>query len=289
VVLVTGASGHLGRSVIANLVRRMDARRIVALVREPRTDAARELAESGVRVCSGDYDDPPSLDAAMQGVERVLLVSGTDEAHRVRQHGNVIDAATRAGVERIAYTSRALRSAGTSENSLMDGHFRTEDLIRASGLAHTIFRNALYLDTLPIFVGVAQVFETGIHLPVGHGRVSFALRSELAEAIARVLHEPAADDQTLLLTAHRAWSFHEIASALSEIAGRPVAYVDIDRATYEANMRRRGLPDPVIERIYGFYGDIRDGQLDEVSPELERLLGRRPAELREGLSQVFAR
>jgi NAD(P)H dehydrogenase (quinone) len=289
VILVTGASGHLGRRVIDHLLQRVDPGSVAALVRDAQGEKGQALARLGVRVCAGNYDDVASLETSMRDVDQVLLISGTDEANRVRQHGNVVHAAKRAGVGRIAYTSRALRSAGTSENSLMDGHFKTEALIQASGVAYTIFRNALYFEVLPIFLGGGKVFEMGIHLPVGHGRVAFALRAELGEAIARSLHEPPTDSGTLLLTAHRSWSFQDIASTLSDLAGRQVPYVEVDRDTFETTMRRRGLAEAVVQRIYGFYSDIRDGQLDEVTPDLQGLLGRQPSELRAALAAVFPR
>jgi NAD(P)H dehydrogenase (quinone) len=288
-MLITGASGHLGQAVIHSLARHINAGQIAALVRDLEGAPAKKLAALGVQVRRGDYDDVASLDAAMMGVDSVLLISGTDEARRIRQHQNVIEAAQRAGVARIAYTSRALTSGAASENSLMDGHLRTEELIRASGMRYVIFRNALYLDTVPIFIGGAAAFDTGIHLPVGDGEVAYALRSELGEAMARVLREPLPESRTLLLTAHRAWSFADIAAALGELAGHPVAFTDVDRASFEATMRAKGLPEPVIQRIYGFYSDIKSGQLNEVSPTLCELLGREPIGLRDGLAQLLGR
>jgi NAD(P)H dehydrogenase (quinone) len=282
---VTGATGPLGRSVIDNLLKQVPAKGVAALVRGE--EKASQLSAKGVTIRLGDYDDVPALDAAMRGVERVLLISGTDEENRVRQHGNVIGAAKRAGVELIGYTSRALKNPSRSQNGLMEGHCRTEDLIRESGMRYVIFRNGLYMDTLPIFLRGDQVFQTGITLPAGHGRVSFALRADLGEGVARVMREPGEDNKTYLLTADQAWSFDDVAAALSELSGHSVAYAPIDRAAFEERMRKAGLAEMMIQRIYGFYCDIRDGQLDEVSPELERLLGRKPASLKHGLSTLF--
>jgi NAD(P)H dehydrogenase (quinone) len=284
-IVITGASGQLGRSVVDNLLKNVTPDSVVALVHN--REKAADLVARGVKVCVGDYDDVASLDVAMRGAQRVLLISGTDEDNRVRQHGNVISAAKRAGAAFIAYTSRALKDPARSENNLMDGHFRTEDLIRQSGLAFAIFRNALYMDTLPLFVGGNKVFEAGIHFPAGQGRVSFALRTELGEGIARVMRKAHGESRSYLLTAHQAWSFDDVAEALSQIAGRQVRYVPIDRDTFEARMRTLGVPEARIQRQWGFCCDIRDGQLDEVSPELETLLGRKPVSLKDGLSTLF--
>jgi NAD(P)H dehydrogenase (quinone) len=287
-ILVTGATGHLGKIVINNLLKHVPPDKVAALVRAQGQDKAADLRAQGVTIRLGDYDDVPALDSAMRGIQRILLISGTDEENRIRQHGHVIDAAKRAGVELIGYTSRALKDPAKSENNLMEGHFRTEDLIRESGIAYAIFRNALYMDTLPLFLRGDKVFETGIHLPAGYGRVSYALRTELGEAMARVMREGTKESRTYLLSAHEAWSFDDVAAALSELSGQRVPYVPIDRATFEERMRKVGLPEMMIQRVYGFYCDIRDGQLDEVSPELETLLGRKPASLKDGLSTLFS-
>ncbi len=238
----------------------------------------------------GDYNDVASLDDAMRGVEKVLLISGTDpdEERGVRQHGNVVDAAGRAGVRFLAYTSRAMRDPRASENTLIRHHFLTEDLIRASGLAYALFRNALYLETLTYYIGKpGKTFETDIRLPAGSGKVAYARRSELGEAIAHALHRDGGEDRVYTLTAGEAWSFDDVARTLGELAGKPVTYTPTDQATYEAEMQARGVPALMTRLFAGFYGDIRDGQLDEVTPELGELLGRPPASLPVGLKALF--
>ena len=184
-ILVTGATGQLGKIVIENLIDKTAAKGIAALVRDE--SKAADLKDKGVDIRVGNYDDIASLDQAMQGIDKVLLISGTDEEHRVQQHQNVVDAAKRAGVQFIAYTGRFMKDPDASANHLMDGHFKTEALIKASGLTYALFQNALYMDSLPLFLGGKQVFETGIAIPAGQGKVAYALRSDLGEAIANVL------------------------------------------------------------------------------------------------------
>lgn len=288
-ILVTGATGRLGRVVIEHLVRQRDAGQVAALVRD--AGKAADLKARGVDIRVGDYDDVASLDDAMRGVEKVLLISGTnpDEHRGVRQHGNVVDAARRAGVRSIGYTSRAMRDPAASENTLMRHHFLTEDLIRASGLAYALFRNALYMQTLTYYIGrPGGAFETDIRLPAGRGRVAYALRSELGEAIANALHRDGGKDRVYTLTAGEAWSFDDVARSLGELSGKPVTYTPTDQATYEAEIHDRGVPGPMARLLYGFYCDIRDGQLDEVTLEMEGLLGRKPSPLEVGLKALFS-
>ena len=283
-ILITGATGHLGSATIDFLLQKLPPSQIAALVRDE--SKATGLAAQGVSIRVGSYDDTASLDQAMQGIEKVLLIAGTDETNRLRQHQNVVEAAKKASVSFIAYTSRALKNRATLVNRLMEGHFQTEDLIVASGLSYALFRNILYMDTIPQFVG-EKVFETGIHLPAGQGRVSFALRREMGEAIANVLASDTSQSHTYHLTGSEAYSFSDIAAALTDLSGKPVAYAPAETPAFEQQMRERGVPDAVIRRVVGFMTDIANGQESEVSPDLERLLGRRPASLRAGLKLLY--
>ena len=287
-ILITGATGRLGGVVIEHLLKQGHGGQVAALVRDEAK--ASDLKAEGVDVRVGNYDDVASLDAAMKGIEKVLLISGTemDLAKSLQQHANVINAAGRAGVHFIAYTGRAMRNPSATETELMKGHFATEDMIRASGMTYGLFRNALYLESITYFIGKAGSFDTEIRLPTGDGKVAFALRDELGEGIANALHHDHRDDRIHTLTASEAWSFHDIARALGELSGQPVTYTPIDKTTFEAQMRERGLPEAMIRVFSGFYRDIRDGQLDEVTPELEEILGRKPASLKVGLKGLFA-
>ena len=283
-ILITGATGHLGSDTIDFLLKKLPPSQIAALVRDENKAAG--LAAQGVSIRVGSYDDTASLDRAMQGVEKVLLIAGTDEANRLRQHQNVVGAAKKAGVAFIAYTSRALKNRATLVNQLMEGHFQTEDLVVASGLSYALFRNILYMDTIPQFVG-DKVFETGIRLPAGQGRVAFALRREMGEAMANVLAGDMSPNNVYHLTGNEAYSFSDIAAALNDLTGKTVAYAPAETPAFEQQMRERGVPDAVIRRVVGFMTDIANGQESEVSPDLEHLLGRKPASLREGLKRLY--
>jgi len=284
-ILVTGATGQLGSAVVRRLLERVDATEVAALARDK--NKASDLAARGVSVRIGDYDDTDALDKAMAGVDRVLLIASNNPERRIQQHQNVIDAARRAGTGLIGFASRSLRNIQASENTLMGDYFATEDRIRRSGLPHILFRNALYLDTVPVYVGGARVFETGIRLPAGDGKVAYALRSEMGEALANGMLDHDGGNRTTVVAAPRAYTFDDVAAALSEVTGKAVDYQQISDEEYVANATQSGLPEHLVRRFLGFYNDIRDNQLDETSSDLATLLGREPATLAEGLREVF--
>jgi NAD(P)H dehydrogenase (quinone) len=284
-ILVTGATGQLGTAVVRQLVRRDNASQVAALVRDERK--AGDLAACGVSIRLGEYDDTDALDRALDGIDRVLLVAGNDPDRRVQQHQNVIDAARRAQVGLIGFASRSLRDIQASENTLMSDYFETEDRVRRSGLPHLLFRNALYLDTVPLYVGGAQVFESGIRLPAGDGRVAYALRREMGEALANAMVDHVGTDRTYVVAASRAYTFHDVAAALTEVSGKPVDYTQISDEEYVAGVVQAGVPEHLARRFLGFCFDIRSDQLDETSSDLTTLLGREPATLEVGLREVF--
>lgn len=218
-ILMTGATGHLGGAVIDQLLKKMDASDIFALTRDPESDSATKLKAKRVSCKKGNYDDTDLLEKALQGLDTVLLISAGNQGDRMQQHKNVVDSAKKAGVENIAYTSRSLKDRDTLVNDLMKEHFLTEDYIEKSGLNYTIFRNALYMYVLPMFVG-QKVFVSGIHQPAGQGKVAYALRSEQGEAMANVLAENDFSGKTYRFTANDAYTFDDVAKAWSELSGK---------------------------------------------------------------------
>jgi len=168
----------------------------------------------------------------------------------------------------------------------MGGHFQTEDALQSSGLAFAIFRNVLYMDAIPQFVG-ENVCESGITVPAGQGQVAFALRSEMGEAIANGLAADTWPQGLHHLTGREACSFGDVATELTRLSGREVTYHPAEAATFAARMVDRGVPEPVAQRVVGFMTDIANGQEDEVFPDLERLLGRAPTSLQDGLKSLY--
>ncbi len=283
-ILVTGATGHMGTTVVEQLLKKVPANRIAALVRDESKAAG--LKQKGVDVRVGDFDDRASLDRAMRGIEQVLLISGTNEERGLQQHKSVVDAAKMAGAASIAYTGRSLKDRDNLENKLMERHFQTEDYIVQSGLNYLLFQNALYMDTIPQFVG-EKVLESGIKLPTGEGRVAFTLRSEQGEAIANALAQGVGQSRVYQLTNDQAWSFGDVAAALSDLSGQNVSYTPVERSAFEAQLKARGLPEPVIVKITGFLIDMKNGQESEVAPDMEALLGRKPVSLHAGLKTLY--
>ena len=283
-ILVTGATGQLGRIVIGSLLDKTSADQVAALARDE--SKAADLKAQGVSIRIGDYDDTAALEKAMRGIDKVLLIAGTNEERRVQQHQNVVDAAKRSGVRCIAYTSRALKDRSTLANSLMEGHFQTEDYIMQSGLSYTLFRNILYMDVVPLYVGEKGI-DTGFSLPAGQGRVAYALRSDMGEAMANALLNDERSNSIYTLTNTDSYSFNDIAAVLTELSGKTVTYTPIETATFAGHMQERGVPEMMVRRMAGFLTDIKNGQEDWVSPDLEHLLGRKPTSLRDGLKALF--
>jgi NAD(P)H dehydrogenase (quinone) len=284
-ILVTGATGQLGAAVVRQLLTRTDASNIAVLVRDPGKAAA--LERQGVSARVGEYGDPGSLARAMKGADRVLLVASSEFAQRAQQHQNVIDAAKAAGVGLLGFTSRSLRDIAGSRNTMLRDYFQTEASIRESGVPAVIFRNALYLDTLPLFLGGPAVFKAGIRLPAGQGAVAFALRREMGEAAANAMLDHTDGDRTYLLAAPRAYTFGDVARALSQISGSAVTYTPVSDDDFVAHAATAGVPEQLARHLVQSFADVRDNQLDETSTDLQALLGRPPASLRDGLAGLF--
>jgi NAD(P)H dehydrogenase (quinone) len=284
-ILVTGATGHLGSSVIETLLKRISSNQISIITRSE--EKRSEFQSKGFNAFLGSYEDVTSLEKSMDGVDTVLLISAGDQGDRMQEHRNVVDAAKKMGVKCIAYTSRCLRDRNSLINQLMVQHFETEDYIKASGLKYTFFRNILYMDVIPQFIGGKMALEKGIFQPAGDGKVAFALRSEMGEAMANVLLNQACENKIYNFTGDKLYSFHDIAAALSELSGNEVKYTDIDEASFTGMMKQRNLPEPVITKILGFITDIKNNQEANVYDDLEIELGRKPTGLKEGLKKLF--
>lgn len=267
--LVTGATGQLGRLAIQSLLASVPAARIVAAVRNPARAA--DLAALGVQVRQADYDQPAGWDAALAGVERVLLVSSSEIGRRVAQHGHVIDAAARAGVQLLAYTS--LLHADRSPLGLATEHQATEALLAASGVPHVRLRHGWYTEN---YLGRVKAAVQSGRLAgcAGEGRIAPAARADYAAAAAAVLtledqagriHELAGDD---------AFTLGELAAHLSRTTGRSVVYEDMPEAAYQAALEATGLPPAVARLLADSDAGAARGALFDDSRQLSRLAGR---------------
>ena len=267
-IVVTGATGHLGRLVVESLLERgVPASSITAVGRS--TDRISDLGDRGVRVVAADYKDPTSLDAAFAGAEVVLLVSSNDFDDRAGQHRNAIDAATRAGVSRIVYTSGP--QALTSSVLLMSDHRATEEYLAESPVPSTVLRNAWYVENYT--AQLDTYLEHGMVGSAGDGRVSLAPRADYAEAAAVVLTTDGHEGRTYELGGE-AVTLPQLAAAISEATGRPVAYTDVPVDAFAGILAGAGLPDPLPMIFADVDRGIAEGELEVDPADLETLLGR---------------
>jgi NAD(P)H dehydrogenase (quinone) len=284
-ILVTGATGQLGSTVIQTLLKRISSSQISIITRKEERRA--EFQSKGFNAYLDNYDNIVALENAMEDVDTVLLISSGDEGDRMQEHKNVVDTAKKKGVKSIAYTSRCLKDRSTLVNKLMTEHFETEDYIRASRLKYTFFRNILYMDAIPQFIGGNIALERGIFLPAGEGKVSFALRSEMGEAMANVLLNEIFENKIYNFTGDKTYSFNDVAKALTELLGKEVKYTDVAASVFSSMMKQRNLPETVIEKIVRFITDIKQNQESTIANDLEIKLGRKPTSLKEGLRVLF--
>lgn len=278
-VLVTGATGHLGRLTVEQLLRGgFPADQITAAARG--TERLADLAARGLQTRSLSYDDPASLVSAFADVEVVLLVSGSEVGRRTQQHANAIDAAVQAGVKRLIYTSAP--HADTSDLVVAPEHRATEQHLLASGLEYTVLRNNWYTENYT--AALQQARETGVIVgSAGAGRVASASRADYAAAAAAVLVETGHENTVYELTGDTSWDYDELASAAGEVLGREVTYQQVDAAEHRRLLHGAGLPEELVGFLVAIDGGIRDGLLAETTATLLELIGRPTTPLVEGL------
>lgn len=275
-ILVTGATGNLGRLVIAGLIERgADPQSIIA--------GARDVAKAedlGVRVARLDYTDPSSIAAALDGVDSVLLISGSEVGQRVDQHRAVIEAAKDAGVSKLVYTSAP--KATTSDLVLAPEHKATEELIAASGVPSVILRNNWYTENYA--ADLARAAETGVLAAgAGDGRVASASRRDFADAAAVVLLEDGHIGQVYELGGDVAWNYTDLAAAMAEISGRDVEYRALTPEEQLAALTSAGLDEGTAGFVVALDAGIAAGALADTDGTLSRLIGRPTTPLVEGL------
>lgn len=266
---VTGASGQLGRLVIADLLTRVDASQVVALVRDPAKVA--DLAAQGVVVRTFDYGHADTLVPALAGVDRLLLISSSEVGQREAQHGAVVTAAKAAGVGFIAYTS--ILRADTSPMGLAVEHLATEEMIRASGLAYALLRNGWYTENYTRSAP-AEVAHGAVIGSTDDGRISAAARSDYAAAAAVVLTDGITDNRMLELAGDDSFTLADYAAALATASGKPVAYHDMPEAAYRAALEELGLPAPFAAMLAESSAKAAGGTLFDDGRVLSQLIGR---------------
>jgi len=287
-ILITGATGHLGKGTIEFLLKSgMAANEISALVRDAGKSA--ELKKRGLNIHVGNYNDYPSLLKAFTGVEKLLFVSSSDVPNRIAQHQNVVQAAVETGVKHIIYTS-ALNNTPIEKSVIAfiaEAHIKTEEWLAASGLPYTLMKNNLYLDVIPQFIG-ENVLETGkIFLPAGNGKTAFTLRSEMAEAAAIILASEGHEGKSYNITNREAYTYQNVADALTEITGTKINYVSPSGEEFTAALKNAGLPEEMIGAFLAIALAQAQDEFNVTSFDLEQLLGRKPTTLHEYLMTIY--
>ncbi|SHF33649.1 NAD(P)H dehydrogenase (quinone) [Marinomonas polaris DSM 16579] len=267
-ILVTGASGQLGRLVIDNLLNTTPANQIVAAVRNP--EKVVDLAEKGIQVRKADYSDLDSLVAAMQGVEKVLLVSSSEVGQRTAQHSNVINAAKQASVALIAYTS--ILNADKSPLILAKEHVETENLLAKSGVPYVLLRNGWYSENYTM--GVAGALEHGVVGCAEDGKLSTAARADYAAAAAAVVIKNGQAGKVYELAGDNAFTLSEYAAAISKVSGKTVAYQNVPETEFTKILVSVGLPEGFAAVLADSEAGASKGGLFSDSKDLSTLIGR---------------
>jgi NAD(P)H dehydrogenase (quinone) len=277
-IAVTGATGKLGRLVIAELLTKVPAREIVALARSP--EKAKDL---GVTVREADYDKPETLNAALAGVDKVLLISASEPGKRVPQHTAVINAAKKAGVKLLAYTG--ILHGDESKIGLASEHVATEKLIRESGIPYVFLRNSWYIENYTENLGSA--LEHGAIVgSTQNGKVGAATRKDYAQAAASVLMSSDQENKTYEL-AGTPFTLSELAAEVAKQSGKPVVYSDVPHAKHLEILLGAHLPKPIAEMLVDADAGIARGDLLDARGDLARLIGRAPTPLAQAVSAAL--
>lgn len=288
-ILVTGATGNLGKATINSLLNKgISASHIAALVRDESKSA--DFKSKGIQVRIGDYQDFDSLKSAFHDVDKLLLISSSSEiAKRFEQHKNVINAAKESGVHHIIYTSFDMKDL---RQSIMAGdvqyHADTSDYLQQTAVSYTLIDNTLYADLIPIISG-NNILDEGISIPAGNGKTPFLPITEMAEAIAVVLTATGHENRKYVLAAEAAFSFAEIADLISEITGTTVAYNQTDIPSYVSQLMKQGISGDDAAYLSRFAGAIAKGEFETNKSDVGQLLGRSPISLKDFLRGIYGK
>lgn len=273
-ILVTGASGDIGRKTLHHLLKLAPAARLVGLVRDPAK--AQDLAALGIELRQGDYLDKASLPAAFKGIEKLMLTSTHAFTPRNEAHGNVIDAAVAAGVRHLVFMPIHRKAGSTfAMKEITNEDSFTVGKLKASGIAWTLAEHPPFMDVLGFYVGL-KAYETGVRVPAGAGKFAAATRDDLAAAHAAILTGKGHEGKTYNLAGDPAISFQDVAQTLTELTGRQVPYVAVSDDEYLKVLIAGGLPDFVPPFILKWVQGMAAGEWQETPGHLEELIGHKP-------------
>ncbi|ATM07527.1 MULTISPECIES: SDR family oxidoreductase [Raoultella] len=281
-IAITGATGQLGHLVLQNLLKTTAASQIVAIVRNPAK--AEALSQQGIVVRQADYTDEAALTAALQGVDKLLLISSSEVGQRTPQHRNVIHAAKAAGVKFIAYTS--LLHADKSPLGLHVEHVETEKMLAESGIPYALLRNGWYTENY--LASAPPALEHGVFIgAAGDGKIASATRADYAEAAARVIAQEGHAGKVYELAGDEAWTLSELAAALSKQSGKNVVYQNLSEADFAAALKSVGLPAGLADMLADSDIGASKGGLFDDSRTLSALIGRPTTPLAESIKGIL--
>lgn len=276
-LLVTGASGHLGRAIVRHLLETLQVppARIIATSRKPETLA--DLAARGVTVRAADFDQPGTLSGAFRGADRVLLVSTDallEPGKRLVQHRAAVQAAADADVKHVVYTS--LPSPATSHVSFAPDHLGTEQALAASGLGWTLLRNAWYAENLAYTLPSALASGEWV-TAAGEGGIAYIARNDLARAAAVALAADSADNRIFTLTGTQALTSRDVAAKVAAATGKPLSVVGVTPEQLAEGLRGHGFPPVLADVFTSFDVATAAGDLGEVTDDFATLTGHAPS------------
>ncbi|MDD3310260.1 MAG: SDR family oxidoreductase [Dysgonamonadaceae bacterium] len=276
---ITGATGHLGRLVVEKWKERVDPKIIVALVRTPE-----KVSDNAIEARRFNYDEPDNLSKSLEGIDHLLLISGSEVGKRRQQHENVIKAAKQAGVKWIVYTS--LLHADKSTISLADEHRATEAALKASGIAHTILRNGWYTENYTASI-TASVKNGAFIGCAGEGKISSAARDDYAEAAVVVLTSVNQQGKVYELAGDKHYTLTELAAEVSRQTGIKIHYRNLTEQEYAATLTSFGMPDELAKAIAGYDAAASRNDLFDDSKQLSQLIGRSTTTLAQSIKEAL--
>ncbi|EBY0317123.1 SDR family oxidoreductase [Salmonella sp. 741265050_HSA] len=280
-IAITGATGQLGQHVIENLLKTAPASHLIAIVRNPKKAAP--LSQRGITVRQADYANEAALTTALQGVDKLLLISSSEVGQRTAQHRNVIQAAIAAKVKFIAYTS--LLHADKSPLALADEHIETEKMLAESGIPHTLLRNGWYTENY--LASVPAALKHGVFIgAAGEGKIASAMRADYAAA-ARVIREEGHAGNVYELAGDDAWTLSQLADELTHQSGKKIVYQNLSEVDFAAALKGAGLPDGLADMLANSDAGAAKGGLFDDSHTLRKLIGRPTTTLTESLRSVL--
>ncbi|QRG78712.1 SDR family oxidoreductase [Citrobacter sp. R56] len=281
-IAITGATGQLGQHVIESLLKTVSASQIVAIVRNAAKATA--LRQQGITVREADYNNEAAFTTALQGIDKLLLISSSEVGQRSAQHRNVINAAMAADVKFIAYTS--LLHADRSPLGLHVEHVETEKMLADSGIPHTLLRNGWYTENY--LASAPAALEHGVFIgAAGEGKIASATRADYAAAAARVISEEGHAGQVYELAGDEAWTLSQLAAELAKQSGKNVVYQNLSEADFAAALKGVGLPAGLADMLADSDVGASNGGLFDDSKTLSTLIGRSTTLLAESVKNIL--